>query len=365
MDRMYQHLAAKRLLRPPTIWLTGLAILMLCTSALPPPVSAAPDHSSAVILIYHRFGEEQYPTTNVRLDQFEAHIAELKSGGYNFLPLSQIVNAIRNSQPLPDRTVAITVDDAYESAFAEAWPRLKAAGIPMTLFVATDPVDAKSRTYMSWDQIRQLKTDGVEIAHHGASHHHMVEAGRAASLADVERASLRFQEELGFVPDIFAYPYGEYSKEIGTALEESGFAAAFAQYSSVARIGSDPFALPRFPINERYGEIDRFRLIASAHALPVANIIPEDPLVVPDNNPPAYGFSLTETVIGLRALACYPSHMDKAADIEILGGRRIEIRFEKPFPVGRHRINCTMPGPDRRWYWFGKFFYNPPVAAGE
>lgn len=367
MDRIQRSAAPKRVKR----MTGGLLALVIATflsaqpALSPPSAVAAPDNASAVVLIYHRFGEGQYPSTNIRLDQFEAQIAELKSGGYNFLPLSEIVDAIRNSRPLPDRTVAITVDDAYESAFTEAWPRLKAAGIPMSLFVATDPVDAKSRTYMSWDQIRALQADGVEIAHHGASHHHMVEVGLAASMADVERSSQRFQEELGFVPDIYAYPYGEYNMEIRDALESAGFAAAFAQYSSVARIGSDAFALPRFPINERYGEIDRFRLIAPARALPVANIIPDDPIVVSSNNPPAYGFSLTESVVGLAALACYPSHMDKAAKIEILGGRRIEIRFEEPFPEGRHRINCTMPGPDRRWYWFGKFFYSPPASTGD
>ena len=214
MNNTHRHSGPGRMSRLPIILLAALAVSVIWAAILPRAISAAPDNSSAVILIYHRFGEERYPTTNIRLEQFEAHIAELKSGGYNFLPLSQIVNAIRNSQPLPDRTVAITVDDAYESAFLEAWPRLKAAGIPMTLFVATDPVDAGSRTYMSWDQIRALRADGVEIAHHGASHHHMVEAGLAASLADIERASLRFQDELGFVPDIFAYPFGEYSMEI-------------------------------------------------------------------------------------------------------------------------------------------------------
>jgi peptidoglycan/xylan/chitin deacetylase (PgdA/CDA1 family) len=363
MNNRYRQLTPGRILRLSLTWLAGLLAAGCWTIISPHSAGAEPDHSSAVVLIYHRFGEDRYPSTNVRLDQFEAHIAELKSGGYHFLPLSQIVDAIRNSQPLPDRTIAITVDDAYETAFTEAWPRLKAAGIPMTLFVATDPVDGRSATYMSWDQIRQLAADGVEIAHHGASHHHMVSAGLAGSLADIERASLRFQEELGFVPDIFAYPYGEYSMEIRQALEDSGFAAAFAQYSSVARIGSDAFALPRFPVNERYGEIDRFRLVVNARSLPVANIIPQGPIVAPDNNPPPYGFSLTESVVGLAALACYPSHMDEAAGIEILGGRRVEIRFQEPFPEGRHRINCTLPGPDRRWYWFGKFFYGPPAVT--
>lgn len=339
-----------------------LSAVMLATLGALTSTSAvaAEDHRSAVILIYHRFGEDAYPSTNIRIEQFEAQIAELQAGGYAFVALDDIVSALRGRRPLPDLTVAITVDDGYETVLTEAWPRLKAAGIPLTVFIATDPIDAGSRTYMTWDQVRQLAADGVTIAHHGASHHHMLEAGLSAVMEDIARASTRFQEELGFVPKLFAYPYGEYSRELETAIEAAGFRAAFAQYSSVARSGGDVYALPRFPINERYGDIARLRLIARARSLPTANIIPDDPVLGDDNNPPAFGFSLTETLPGLSALACYPSHLGEAAEIKILAGRRLEVRFDEPFPEGRNRINCTMPGPDRRWYWFGRFFLVPP-----
>ena len=341
---------------------TALAVVLslaaMVTTAT--AILAAEDHRSAVILIYHRFGEDAYPSTNIRIEQFEAQIAELRLGGYNFVPLENIVTALREGRTLPDLTVAITVDDGYETVLTEAWPRLKAAGIPLTVFIATDPIDAGLPTYMSWDQIRQLAAEGVTIAHHGASHHHMVEAGVDGSMEDIARASDRFQEELDFIPNLFAYPYGEYSRELEKAVENAGFRAAFAQYSSVARSGGDVYALPRFPINERYGDLDRLRLIARARALPTANIIPDNPVLGADNNPPAFGFSLTETLPGLSALACYPSHLGEAAEIEILAGRRLEVRFDTPFPEGRNRINCTMPGPDRRWYWFGKFFMVPP-----
>ena len=59
---------------------------------------------------------------------------------------------------------------------------------------------------------------------------------------------------------------------------------------------------------------------------------------------------------GLEALACYPSHMEGAAVISLSPGSRVEVQFEKPFPPGRNRINCTLPGPDGRWYWFGRLF---------
>ena len=40
-------------------------------------------------------------------------------------------------------------------------------------------------------------------------------------------------------------------------------------------------------------------------------------------------------------------------------GDRVEVRLSAPFPPGRARINCTMPGPDDRWRWYGVQFFIP------
>lgn len=333
--------------------------LLLALSAMICCAAAQAQDRSATFLIYHRFGEDQIPLTNVRLDQFEAHVAELTAGDYHFPSMDEAIAAIRNDTALPARSVVITVDDAYRSALMEAWPRLKAAGIPMTLFVATDPVDQGLPGYLSWTEIRRLHEEGVTIGHHTASHLHMVEAGRAKSRRDIERASERFRTELGFVPELFAYPFGEYSRELAEMVRDMGFKAAFAQYSGGAQVGQNVYDLPRFPFNERYSDIDRFRLIARSRALPVTGVVPEDPVLSPDNNPPLYGFTVAEAVTGLSAINCFPSHLGKAADSEVVGTDRIEVRFDRPFPTGRNRINCTLPGPDGRWYWLGHFFYVP------
>ncbi|MCJ9428246.1 polysaccharide deacetylase family protein [Kordiimonas marina] len=319
---------------------------------------AAADQS-AVVLLYHRIGEDSIPSTNIRIDQFEAQIALLKSGGYHFLPLGEIVRRLKAREDLPPRTIAITVDDAYKSVFVNGWPRLKAAGIPMTLFVSTDAVDRGSSNYMTWDDIRALKADGVEIGHHSASHMHMPHAGVKAAIADIKAANKRFEDELGEKPTLFAYPYGEYDLDIKKAVMKEGFTAAFAQVSGAAAQWSDPFALPRFPINEHYGDMTRFKLVSQAIALPVSDVVPLNPLVTDDRNPPLFGFTVDDMVKGLGALACYPSHLGGPAKLMRLAGNRIEVRFDKPFPKGRNRINCTMPAGHGRWYWYGKFFLVP------
>lgn len=317
--------------------------------------TAAPQ---AVISIYHRFGENEIPLTNIRVEQFAAHVKELEKEKYNVVSLDRIAQAFKQGTPLPERAVAITVDDAYASFAENGWPLLKERGWPAILFVATDPVDQGLPGYLSWDAIRALKAEGLAIGHHGAGHIHMVDAGIKAAREDILRASDRFREELGEVPDLFAYPYGEYSLDLMRLVEGLGFEAAAAQYSSVAA-PDDLYALPRFPFNERYSDMDRFRLIANAQALPVTDVVPAGPVIAKGaGNPPNFGFTLSRDVAGLAALACYPSHTGQS-QVEILGGKRIEVEIAEAFPPGRHRVNCTKPGPGGRWYWYGKFFYVP------
>jgi len=315
--------------------------------------------SSAVVLLYHRFGEDKYPSTNIRVEQFRNQISQLKSGGYHFMALSTAVDALKNHEKFPSRTIIITIDDAYRSFADTGWPLLKAAGIPATLFVSTDPVDQNNSNYMTWNDIRALEQDGVEIGHHTASHLHMVAAGLEASLSDIRRASARFEAELGSVPKIFAYPYGEYSSELAAMVQGEGFEAAFAQYSGPVAPWQNQFALPRFPVNERYGDMTRFKLVSQTMALPIGDLIPTGPIVADASNPPLLGFTIQEQIRGLKAMACYPSHLGKAADLKFVTSRRLEVRFQKPFPKGRNRINCTLPAGGGRWYWFGQFYLVP------
>ena len=336
-------------------YLFSLAFGALAVSALSaPPVEAA---ASAVIIMYHRFGEEALPSTNIRYDQFEAQLAELVTGGYSVLPLPDIIAALRAGAPLPDKTIGITVDDAYSSVYEQAWPRLKAAGFPFTLFVSTDPVDGRTHGIMSWDQIRELADDGVTIGHHGASHAHMAGRDETLNAADIAKATGRFRAELGRTPELFAYPYGESSLELQGMIAEAGFIAAFGQQSGVAHDAENIFVLPRFALNENYAGMARFRLAVNALALPVTDITPADPLVT-TANPPAMGFTMTSDLKGIERLSCFTSHAGRAR-VERLGQRRIEVRVDAPFPKGRTRMNCTLPGAHGRWHWLGRQFYRP------
>ena len=336
-------------------WCAG-ALLAASFAGAAPAAGAA---DGAVILMYHRFGETRHPTTNIKLEQFETHLRILSSEGYTVLPVPEIVDAIRNGTPLPDKTIGITIDDAYLSVFTEAWPRLREAGMPFTLFVSTDAVDDGLGGFMNWAQIRELRDAGVTIGGHSASHGHMAAKNKGGIEEEITRSGHSFQAELGSIPGIFAYPYGEASAGVVQAVQNGGYRTAFGQHTGVVHNSANLYYLPRFAVNETFGGEDRFRMVTRALPLPVQDVTPRDPTL--RINPPAFGFTLTEDLAGLDRLACYASGQGEAV-LERLGPR-VEVRVAQGFPKGRARINCTAPGPDGRWHWFGMQFYVPGDVA--
>ncbi|HEX6957177.1 MAG TPA: polysaccharide deacetylase family protein [Ferrovibrio sp.] len=340
-------------------------LLLLCALLASAPAHAAAGppadplalamSSHAVILMYHRFGEDGIPSTNIRLEQFDAQLAALAAGKYHVLGLPEIVARLKKGEPLPDRTVGLSADDAYASSFTEAWPRLKKAGLPFTLFVATEPVDQKLRGYLTWDQIRRMKAEGVTIGAHGNAHPSLPAMTPEAMQADLETSMRRFREELGETPKLFAWPFGEWDAASMAVLRGFGYAAAFGQHSGVAYAGHGMFWLPRFPMNEHYGSLDRLHQAVEALPLPVSDITPQDVLIRLGQtpNPPVLGFTVAPGVERLKQMRCYTGPGEAVA-ITDLGGQRFAVTPPKAFAPPRERISCTVPTQEQgRFRWFG------------
>ena len=327
-------------------------LLQLSVVSISPAEAEDEMRDSATVLMYHRFGESRYPSTNISIEQFEAHLAHLAAGNYTVLKLDDIIVRLRAGELLPDRTVAITIDDAYLSVYTEAWPRLTEAGFPFTLFVASSPIDRELSGYMSWEQIRELQSSGVTIGSQTHTHPHMHRLSDEEVRAEISTSNGRFIEELGLRPELFAYPYGEYSQFVIDSVKDAGFRAAFGQNSGIMHSADDQFQLPRFAFNEAYGTIDRLKLAVDGLPLKVHDLTPED--MVLTTNPPLYGFTVSEEMSPVSQLRCFSNNHGKL-DVTMLG-MRAEIRAPGPLTEPRARINCTMPAVDGRWRWFGRQF---------
>lgn len=320
----------------------------------------------ATILVYHRFGEDNIPSTNTPLADFEAHLEFLRAGDFSVISLERLVAALEsggeNGGDLPPRAVVITIDDAYRSSYSQAWPRLRELGFPFTLFVASEPVEsAGGRGYLSWDEIAEMSADPlVTIGHHSHSHGHMTNFSAPARAADFGRASAIFARELGFVPEFFAHPYGEYTRDWSKALADLGVRASLAQHSGSVGRTSPLQALPRFAMSGSHTSVERLGLAVRVEPILVHDFIPGDPVLSAFENPPRIRFVVDALEGSLDGFACYLGGGRVAHQVT---GREVEIRLEGALPLGRNRLNCTLPPGGGRdggvWGWLGVLLYYP------
>ena len=94
-----------------------------------------------------------------------------------------------------------------------------------------------------------------------------------------------FEKNLGYNSKFFSYPFGEYSLEQKKYITEK-FDYAFGQHSGVIDLNKDKYELPRFPINEKYGDLERFKFLINLLPVQYKIIIPEEKFLLKSNNPP-------------------------------------------------------------------------------
>lgn len=117
-------------------------------------------------------------------------------------------------EPVPDRLVVLTFDDASKSHFTVARPLLRKHGFGATFFV-TEGWDAATnkRDYMTWDEIAQLHKDGFEIGNHTIDHQAVTEKTVRDLPAQLRGIDQRCREHGIPKPVSFAYPGNAIARE--------------------------------------------------------------------------------------------------------------------------------------------------------
>ena len=300
-------------------------------------------------LMYHRFNESKYPSTNIQLEVFKNQIQIIKNSSYNF---HNPINILKEFNiPRQKKEILITIDDAFQSFYFEAWPYLKKNKIPFILFVSTKPVGKKG--YMTWDQIREIETEKFAfIGHHSHSHDYLIDKTNDQFIKDIKKANKIFLKELGYIPNLFSYPFGEYSKFMRDYISKN-FDLAFGQHSGVIDINKDKFELPRFPINEDYGNLKRFKTIIESFPLEYKRLFPYEKKLTKKNNPPKFKVEFFKDQKNIENINCYSNEKSEWKKSKtILSDQILIIKFRGPFKPRRGRINCSL-NDNGKWRWFG------------
>ena len=334
------------------------SIFLICLCLIPGLVSAA---NHCVILQYHHFSDTTPASTSVTPAQFADQLEYLSHNGFTVMALRDVALSLYHQLELPDKCVSLTVDDAYLSVYQNAYPLVRKYQWPLSIFVSSDHVADDSSLYMSWAQLREMQQHGVSIENHSKSHVHLIrqQTGETEQqwLARIRHDILHSQQEItrqtGVTPQLFAWPYGEYNTALGNLLRELGL-TGFGQQSGPAWTDANFAALPRFPMADRFADLEGFIIKVNTLPLPLVRATPEDPVLDPANVRPTLTLTLAPEKYAKSNLRCYIGGSDQVTlHWSEQSAHTLEVSPQFDLTPGRHRSNCTMPSNQKgRFHWY-------------
>jgi len=206
---------------------------------------------SVPILCYHRFGTG-YAKLSVSDKKFQQQMQYLKDNNFNVIPLIDVYDFLENNKPLPKKSVVITIDDGYRSAYEIAYPILKSFNFPATLFLYTDFTG--TRDAISWKQIKTMVKSGlVDIQPHSKTHLNltMIKAGESQAeyktriTEEIKNPGKQIKNRLKLALHSFAYPYGDTNRMIIDILKEENYKLGVTVDPGTNTAFSPPYMLQR------------------------------------------------------------------------------------------------------------------------
>ena len=299
--------------------------------------------------MYHRFEENKYPSTNIKINDFLKQLKMIKKEKIDFINPKNFMSDLENKKET--RKLLLTIDDAFLSFYENAWPILKKNKIPFILFVSTREIG--NYGYMTWKQIKEIsKYSFVEIGNHSHSHEYLIDEKLSTIKKDLLTSKNLFKSKLKKDTIFFSYPFGEYSLQFKNLVKELGFKFAFGQHSGAIGKYEDHYELPRFPINEKYGELKRFSTLLKTIPFSYSSILPEEKYINGKTNPPKVKIKFKQDI---KNINCFSNEENRwrNSKIKFLNETEIEIQLSGKFVTERGRINCSLREENGFYRWLG------------
>ena len=234
----------------------------------------------ATIFVYHRFDDGRYPKTSISVESFEEQIKFLKKNGYRFVNVKTLYElSLKGS--IPEKTVAITIDDGYRSTM-KAFKVLKKYKVPFTVFLYTEAV-GNYPDYLTVEELKELKKSGLAyFGSHLHSHPPLLKLRKKLSEKDYlsflereERLSReRFKKLVGYEPEFLALPYGDYDPLTLRFFRSKGYKLIFSL--NRGSFSGNEFPVPRMVTVDGIKNLKRFKFDLKIEPLPVIAHYPRD-----------------------------------------------------------------------------------------
>ncbi|MGY4611484.1 polysaccharide deacetylase family protein [Thermostichus sp. MS-CIW-38] len=263
-------------------------------------------------IMYHDVvaGRKQvwFDTTAAELRQ---HFEAIKQAGLTPIHIDQLYKHLRDGDPLPEKAILLTFDDAYLGLYENAYPLLKEYNYPAAYFVQTGFVGVPtSKDHFTWDQMREMDASGlIDFAAHTVTHPPDLRVLDDARLRrEVFDCKTKLEQELGHPIHYFAYPEGNRDERVKQYLADAGYRMSFTMDPGFT--GQSPNLL----------EVRRFNQFRITEAIIGARTFTL-------NRSPDYRLDVTQP------LALTDEVIDQVRVLTLRGGRAATVHAERRYEV--------------------------------
>ena len=171
----------------------------------------------------------------------EKQLEYLKLMGYTSISFDDLVNYF-NGKKLPDKPVIISFDDGLETQYINAFPILKKENMKATFFIFSNAIGHK--TFLTWDQVRELADAGMEIGGHSKSHPRLWKISDPAQLKiEIVDSKKIIEDHIGKTINAFAYPFGLYSPITIGEIKAAGYTSARTLFEKMTHTKDELYTL--------------------------------------------------------------------------------------------------------------------------
>ncbi len=235
------------------------------------------------VLIYHRILPKALSIYDYTPELLEGHLRFFQENGYTPITALRMIEMMGQPEQLPEKPVILTFDDGHKSHYTEALPLLKKYGYQATFFVYTDVISEKSDKQLTWDELRVMRQNGMDIQSHTKSHPHLTQALKNESkeaylkrlINEIQGSKLILEKHLQQKVDLLAYPYGWFNQAIETLAVQAGYQGIFTVNWGANLPTENPLRIKRRVMENSISKAELERLL-SARPLPIEIIHPED-----------------------------------------------------------------------------------------
>ncbi len=209
------------------------------------------------VLSYHHLDLSPKIKTPYTTDSkvFIEQMKALKTAGFTFITLKQIEDYIYQRIQLPRLCVAITFDDGNLNTYTVAYPLLKKMGIPFAMFIyPTGIMNGHKRGYVTWDELKDMAKNGVEIASHTFDHPYLTLPPKTVKTYDQYAQWLNYElaeskkiieTKIGVSVNYIAYPFGLIDRTVYNKVRQTGYSLGFNVNDMTNSSLSDPLYMNR------------------------------------------------------------------------------------------------------------------------